>query len=120
MADVLVVDDDPGVRDFVRTVLEMWDLEVLCACSGYEAIVLLSQHGGVSLVVTDMEMPGMNGRALAQRAQRISPGLQVVGMSETAMTAVDLGPGFAMLLRKPVGMAELSDVVELVPSGSPV
>jgi len=79
-AQVLVVDDEPMVRDMAARALTLAGYEVEVATSGTEALDRLEQLH-VDLVLTDVVMPGMNGRELAERATRAHPRLEVLFMS---------------------------------------
>ncbi len=77
---ILVVEDEPGVREFVRTILVAHSYEVLEASDGAAAIELWSRESEhVDLVFTDMVMPnGITGRGLAERLRSDRPNLKVV------------------------------------------
>ncbi|QOY86392.1 ATP-binding protein [Paludibaculum fermentans] len=76
---ILVVEDQDEVRSFMVTVLEAHGYRVLPASSGEEALRLASQPPGrIDLLLTDVVMPGMNGRALAEKLGEQLPGLKVL------------------------------------------
>jgi CheY-like chemotaxis protein len=68
---ILVVDDDKGVRDAMAGVLSDLGYDVAAAADGDEALVLL-QDSTVGLVLTDLNMPGMDGLSLARRIKKDS------------------------------------------------
>jgi signal transduction histidine kinase/CheY-like chemotaxis protein len=79
---ILLVEDEAAVQLLERRVLEMGRYEVLVASSGEEALRLLD--GGITridLLVTDVVMPGMTGRELAEAAARRRPGLRALFLS---------------------------------------
>ena len=79
---ILVVDDEPSVRAAMAFALRRVRHTVYEAATGSEALALLSRHGQqIALLVTDVMMPGMNGRQLATEAERHWPpaGLYVSG-----------------------------------------
>ena len=79
---VLIVEDEPGVRSFAGQVLGQAGYRVLEARSGEEAIALASAPGeSISVLLTDVVMPGMNGRVLAERLRALHPGVAVLYMS---------------------------------------
>jgi signal transduction histidine kinase/ActR/RegA family two-component response regulator len=81
-AVVVLVEDDDAVRSLVRAVLEQSGLTVLSANEPAEALRLLTGHSGqVDLLITDVMMPGLSGRELAERARAERPGLRVLFMS---------------------------------------
>ena len=79
---VLVVEDEPGVRDLVRKVLERHGYRVLLAASPHEALETTQHHDGpIHLLTTDVVLPEMSGRALAQQVAAIRPDIRVLYMS---------------------------------------
>ncbi len=67
---VLVVDDGATTREMLRTALESAGYEVLTAADGRQALDLLQREGTVDLVITDVQMPGMDGIALTRALRR--------------------------------------------------
>jgi two-component system, cell cycle sensor histidine kinase and response regulator CckA len=79
---ILLVEDEPAVQLLERRVLEMGRYEVLVASSGEEALALLARYDGpIDLLVTDVVMPGMTGRELAQAVNRRRPGIRALFLS---------------------------------------
>ncbi|MEO6094368.1 MAG: ATP-binding protein [Fibrobacteria bacterium] len=79
---ILLVEDEEGVRRFVRQILEMQGYRVLEASDGLEGIRVSDRHSGsIDLIVTDVIMPRKNGRDLAQQVMRDRPGIKVIFMS---------------------------------------
>jgi len=79
---VLLVEDDEQVRDLARTILEKMGYTVLLAESGKEALSVLEAHDGpLHLLLTDVVMPGMNGRQLFERLSGTRPELKALYMS---------------------------------------
>ena len=79
---VLVAEDDPSVRALVKSVLERHGYRVLVAENGLLALDLARhERGRIDLLLTDVVMPGMNGRALRDALIVIYPGLRVLFMS---------------------------------------
>jgi signal transduction histidine kinase/CheY-like chemotaxis protein len=86
---VLLVEDEPGVRDLARDVLAAQGYRVLAAGDPAEALRLSGGHPGpVHLLLTDVVMPGMSGRDLAERLLAGRPGLRVLYMSGYADHAI--------------------------------
>ena len=101
---VLVVEDEAAVRNLVRAVLERKGYVVLAAQDGAGALELVDKHAGViHVLLTDLVMPGMNGRDLAARVSARRPTIKVVFMSGyTADVPTDLGTeGGPAFLSKP-------------------
>jgi nitrogen-specific signal transduction histidine kinase/CheY-like chemotaxis protein len=108
---LLVVEDEEGVRVLVRDYLQMNGYTVLEAPHGEEALRIACEHSGeISLMITDVIMPGMNGRELAERMVLLRPSMKVLYMSGYAEAAVYrkgvLDPG-APFLQKPFGPPDL-------------
>lgn len=79
---ILLAEDDHGVRGLIRDELERLGYRVLAAKNGLEACLIGTQHiGGIALLLTDVVMPGMNGRELAGHLRVIKPDLKVLLMS---------------------------------------
>ena len=76
---VLLVEDDAGVRESARSMLQRLGYAVLPASNGPEAIRLVESFGGhIDLLVTDVVMPAMNGKELAGRLCALRPDLKVL------------------------------------------
>ncbi len=78
---ILLVEDEAFVRDVASEILAEDGYQVLAARTGTEAMSLFHQSGPIQLLVTDMVMPGMNGRDLAEKLGSLSPGLKTIYMS---------------------------------------
>jgi PAS domain S-box-containing protein len=79
---ILLVEDDGAVRDFARRALTGSGYTVLEAEDGGKALALVGRvRAGIDLLVTDVIMPGMNGRELAERLVAARPGLRVLFVS---------------------------------------
>jgi signal transduction histidine kinase len=77
---LLVVEDDPAMRLLARGILEAQGYAVLTASNGADALAKVSEHKGlpISLVITDVIMPVMGGKAMAERLQTTHPDLRVL------------------------------------------
>jgi len=102
---VLVVDDEVAVRDFACTLLENYGYRVLMAADGAEGLSIYSQHkDSIDVVLTDFDMPKMNGVQMVQALYEIKPDLRVImagGFIEN-----DKPPG-RTVLQKPFSPAQL-------------
>lgn len=79
---ILVVEDEPSVREMIVRILSAEGYTVLQAGNGAEAIAIVGrQDAPISLVLTDVAMPEMGGKELGVRLSQLSPGLRVVYMS---------------------------------------
>ncbi len=76
---ILAVEDEPALLMLIRQVLQNLGYRVLAAGSPRDACELAQEHAGkINLLLTDLVMPWMNGRELAQRLRLASPGLRVI------------------------------------------
>ena len=79
---LLVIDDEAAIRDLIRRSLESHGYGVLLACDGAEGVALFAQHRErVSLVITDLVMPIMDGAATISALRRIQPRLPIIATS---------------------------------------
>jgi two-component system cell cycle response regulator CpdR len=78
---VLVVDDDPSVLEVIADMLEDLGCNVISAGSGADALDHLKRNDQISILITDINMPGMDGHELTERAKRIRPELKVLHLS---------------------------------------
>lgn len=99
-ATILVVDDDSGVRGSLVTLLGAPGRRVLTAASGAEGLAVLERET-VDLILSDMNMPGMDGLAFLAAARRLRPGvralLMTVHMGPKVRAAVDRGEVVCLL-----------------------
>ena len=105
---VLLVDDEPLLREVLSEFLEEWGFEVRVANGGLEALAVLDEGAAVDVLVTDLSMPGMDGVALIRAAQQRRPGLPAILLTGYAGEAALADAGFS-LMRKPVSGADLID-----------
>jgi PAS domain S-box-containing protein len=112
---VLLVDDEDAVRRVGAKVLENLGYEVLTACDGEEAQrVFIESKGELDLVILDMVMPRVDGRACLRALRRIDPEVRAIictGYAESEAVADVLADGVWGVVQKPYSVAELSDAV---------
>jgi CheY-like chemotaxis protein len=104
---VLVVDDDPGVLDVMVDMLEDLGCNVVKARSGPDALEQLAQNRNISILITDINMPGMDGHELAELARRARPELKVLQVSGREPRRDGLP-----MIRKPFSFEELVAVMQ--------
>ena len=110
---ILVVDDDPDVRDYAIAVLEDHGYRVLSAEDGLDALSVLARERSIDLLFTDVVMPRLNGFELAARAREATPLLKVLFTSgyATDLSAAD------RLLKKPYLPQQLcGEVASMLPT----
>jgi PAS domain S-box-containing protein len=115
---ILVVEDEAGIRALVRKILHRQGYEIMEAASGEEALALSSGHAGViDLLITDMIMPNMGGRELAEKLTAQRKDLKVLYVSgytdDAGIYAGDFPPGTAFL-QKPFTLGSLLEKVKEV------
>jgi len=119
---VLVVEDDAQVRGYVAETLTELGYDVLEAADADQALQLLRRYKTVSLLLTDVVMPGKNGRKLAEEARALDPSLRVLYMTGYSRNAIvhqgRLDPGVE-LIQKPLTSEELAAAVRRVLDGAP-
>jgi signal transduction histidine kinase/ActR/RegA family two-component response regulator len=100
---VLVVEDEPVVRDLIVEVLGDLGYRALEAADGLAGLAILQSSVRIDLVVTDVGLPGLNGRQLADQARATRPDLKVLfitGYAENAAAASGfLDPGMEMITK---------------------
>ena len=120
---VLVVDDEEAVRRLACRMLTWTGYQALEARHGREALATIEQHAGpIHLVLTDIKMPGMNGRELGRQIEERWPGMPILYMSGFASEVFQGGllePG-APFLAKPFTQDDLASKVKalLAPAAS--
>lgn len=76
---ILMVEDDINILEMGKTILEKFGYKVLTAISPLEALEIVKEHGdSIELLITDLIMPGMNGRQLADSVAKLYPGIKVI------------------------------------------
>ncbi len=103
---VLVVDDDALVLDLTASMLEELGCDVLQARSGRDALGKIADDQSIEVLITDINMPGLSGAELAQRARGFREGLRVILLSGRESDS----HGFP-LIRKPFLRSDLQRVM---------
>jgi len=121
---ILLVEDEPMVRELGVLALSSLGYRVIEASNGVEALNRLEKLGseGIALLVTDVVMPEMGGRELAQRARRLHPEMRIVfssGYTYDAIGRTDLLEHGTFFLPKPYTMAMLSEKIREVLESAP-
>jgi DNA-binding NtrC family response regulator len=111
MAEMLIVDDDTAVLEMLGAVMDFWGVDARQVSSAYEAQVFLSQHRDVRMLVTDIQMPGMSGLELADKARRLQPEIRLVAITGHALTP-EQAELFEEVITKPADMERLRCLAE--------
>ena len=124
---ILIVDDEPSVLRFMAVILQTEGYEVLLADGGDEALAFCEAGAySIDLMISDVAMPKMNGRALADCMNRRHPSVPIVFISGypesrvivAGLTANGFRKGYTYL-QKPVAAQQLLDVVKTVLATTP-
>ena len=110
---ILIVDDEPGMRRYLRTVLELDSYRVSTAANGEEALERV-QREQPDVVLLDMVMPGPDGLETLKRIRESRPTIKVVMLScvrDTRKVAMAMRLGAHDYLSKPVQKEEMDDVL---------
>ncbi|MEO9254770.1 MAG: ATP-binding protein, partial [Tepidiformaceae bacterium] len=108
---ILIVEDDAMVRSVAERALAIQGYVVMSASNAGDALKILTSDARVQLLLTDIVMPGMGGRELAEHAQRLIPGLKVLftsGHTEDAIIRRGIETAEVAFLAKPYSLASLA------------
>jgi PAS domain S-box-containing protein len=108
---VLVVEDEPVVRSLILEVLADLGYQALEAVDGPSGLKILESKQRVDLLVTDVGLPGLNGRQLADHARLVRPNLKVLfitGYAEQATMASGFLAGGMEMITKPFAIEDLA------------
>jgi len=115
---ILVVDDEPAVRDVVEAMLAKLGFETVSAEDGAAAIEIFTKHHKeIVLVLLDMTMPRLSGEEAFRELRRIKPDIKVIlcsGYNEQEATSRFTGKGLAGFLQKPYEFTKLKDALHSV------
>ena len=104
---ILLVDDDPGVREITSSILREMGHAVLEAGSGGHALELLERQPDIDLMLIDFAMPGMNGAELARHVRAKRPGLPMIFLTGYADTTALGDTDEDHIIRKPFRDSDL-------------
>jgi CheY-like chemotaxis protein len=100
---ILLVDDNTTNLRILKDQLEQWEQKPDLATSGKQALQILQQPAGFDLVITDMQMPDMDGVELAQKIRILYPALPIILLSSIGDESYKQYPGlFESILTKPI------------------
>jgi CheY-like chemotaxis protein len=112
---ILLIDDEPMVTDVCEMMLKRLGHQVLAAHSGSEGIKIYESHKTrIDLIISDFNMPGMNGQEVVDTLRMMDPAVSVLlssGGLDAAAEEAALSSGFDGLLKKPYSMKTLSNKI---------
>ena len=114
-SNILLVDDEPAMLRYIKTLLEVGDHKVQTATTGEEALALVQKGLRPDLVLMDLLMPGIDGLQTLEQLRQIQPGVKVVMLScigDTKKVVQAMRLGAQDYITKPFQKAELDAVVD--------
>lgn len=112
---VLVVDDEPLVRDALLALIQAFGYEAECCADGPSAITALKTKADIGLVILDLVLPGMGGPAIFRAMRALRPDLQLLissGYADSEECRELLAEGATGTLAKPFRAQELAQTLE--------
>ena len=114
-AKILLVDDEPGMLRYIKTLLEVEDHHVATASTGEEALETVQKGLNPDLVLLDLLMPGIDGLETLENLRKLRPGVKVVMLScvnDTKKVVQAIRLGASDYITKPFQKAELDSVID--------
>jgi CheY-like chemotaxis protein len=115
-ATILVVDDDPSILCVIEELLSANEYQTILASSGEEALDIVSKQNSIDLLLTDIDMPGINGVVLAKQFCALYPEIKVLFMSGSILPSTlfrILGKKVAFL-KKPFHIDTLVEMIKAI------
>src|ERR1700736_4522959 len=113
--NILLVDDEPGMLRYIRTLLEVDEYKVETASTGEEALERVQKGLQPDLVLLDLLMPGIDGLETLEQLRKLQPGVKVVMLScvsDTRKVVQAIRLGAHDYLTKPFQKSELDTVID--------
>ncbi|WP_409561151.1 response regulator [Hyphomicrobium sp. B1] len=118
MATILLADDDAAVRDLVRRALTSDGHKVQVTQDGLEALDILgTSASGIDILISDVDMPQLDGISLAEQALALKPSLAIVlmsGFSDQLERAARLRARKLLSITKPFTLDQIKQIVRTV------
>ncbi|MHB8844696.1 MAG: response regulator [Nitrospirota bacterium] len=120
MKTILVVDAESGSSDSVEAILQRRGFRGIIATNAREALALIRQHRAIDLIISEMQLPDMDGLHFLTAVRAVAPGVPIIivtnsGSIESYLHAVNLG--VYEYLNKPVLPKELARIASIVLAG---
>jgi two-component system cell cycle sensor histidine kinase/response regulator CckA len=119
---ILIVDDEAQIRDITAAILSRHGYRVIIARDGTEAVALFAPRSAeISMLISDLNMPNLDGAALANVARRLNPNIKVLAMSGLASGGIntEMRPIAGAFLIKPFKADALLNTVNSLLRGAP-
>jgi two-component system, NtrC family, response regulator AtoC len=114
-AKILLVDDEPGMLRYIKTLLEVDDHQVETATTGEDALATLQKGLNPDLVLLDLLLPGIDGLETLEKLRKLQPGAKVIMLScvnDTKKVVQAMRLGATDYITKPFQKAELDHVID--------
>ena len=112
---ILVVDDDLQMRELLHAFLSFGGYQVESAANGFEALSLV-EKGGYNLIITDYEMPILNGVEFVKKVREKWTSLPVLAVSSSDVEVLFLEAGADLFILKPFNLKGLREKIESLSS----
>lgn len=115
-AQILIVDDQEGIRKLLLEACSLLGYEAMAAASGQEALALMQEHH-FQVALVDMRMPGLDGLGTTEQLLEIGKGLKIIVMTgycdcESEIKEISRDLRIAAVLKKPFALEELQAFLE--------
>ena len=115
---LLIIDDETPIREAIEDILDLIDMQSIGAADGAEGLVLFQEHHAeLSMVLLDMQMPGMDGATTYREIRKLAPDIPIIitsGYSQTkTLTQIDQEKAI-FFLQKPLALNTLIETVESI------
>lgn len=116
MKKILIVDDEPSLRWTLKLVVEDLGYTAIQCSSGKQALSMLEMNLDISLVISDLMMPEMNGREFIEAKNKIEelakiPVIMISGVVKLSEVSDILEKGVSRFIAKPVRVEELEEYI---------
>jgi len=117
-AQILVVDDEPVIRQLLKEMLLTMGYQVEIAASGHEALTIYNaRKGDIDLVILDVMMPGMSGIEVFRRLKKLDPNVRVIlasGYVDASKLQMAIKEGVRDFIAKPFAIRTLHRKIEAI------
>ena len=109
-ARILVVEDDEVSLEFIKELLDPYDVKLVCVDNGKDAIEVFKNNAAIDLILMDVQLPIMNGRDAMLQIKEINPDIPILAQTAFAMSGDKenyLEDGFDAYISKPINVNEI-------------
>lgn len=113
----LIVEDDEVSLEFIKELFEPYEVNLLCAYNGMEAVEVFKSDSDIDLILMDVQLPLLNGRDAMKQIKEISPEMPIIAQTAFAMSGDKeryLNDGFDAYISKPIHVSELLTLIEML------